>query len=55
VLNVVSGDNAMAAHLAAHPGLDKVAFTGSTAVGKAIRKVRRARRRAAPRDAAADT
>jgi len=37
VLNVVTGDGpAAGAALAAHPGIDKVAFTGSTAVGKRI-------------------
>lgn len=37
VLNVVTGDGAVVgAHLTAHPDVDKVAFTGSTAVGKAI-------------------
>jgi len=36
-LNVVTGDGpAAGAALAAHPGIDKVAFTGSTAVGKRI-------------------
>lgn len=37
VLNVVTGRGATAgAALAAHPGVDKVAFTGSTATGRAI-------------------
>src|SRR3954454_15836582 len=31
VLNVVSGGPSAGAHLVAHPGVDKVAFTGSTA------------------------
>jgi phenylacetaldehyde dehydrogenase len=36
-LNVVTGEGPTAgAALAAHPGIDKVAFTGSTAVGKRI-------------------
>jgi len=36
-LNVVTGDGpTTGAALAAHPGIDKVAFTGSTAVGKRI-------------------
>ena len=36
-LNIVTGDGVTAgAALAAHPGIDKVAFTGSTAVGKRI-------------------
>jgi phenylacetaldehyde dehydrogenase len=39
VLNVITGDGpAAGAALAAHPGVDKVAFTGSTAVGKLIGK-----------------
>ena len=37
VVNVVStNDRDTAAHLASHPGVDKVAFTGSTATGRAI-------------------
>jgi aldehyde dehydrogenase (NAD+) len=36
VLNVVFGAGDTGAALAAHPGVDKVAFTGSTAVGRAI-------------------
>ncbi|KAJ1472169.1 Aldehyde/histidinol dehydrogenase, partial [Baffinella frigidus] len=38
VVNVVSGDNDMAQHLSTHPGLDKIAFTGSTPVPPPIRK-----------------
>jgi aldehyde dehydrogenase (NAD+) len=38
VVNIVTGDGATGAALAAHPGVDKVAFTGSTEVGRAIRK-----------------
>ena len=37
VVNVVCGDNDMAAHLATHEGIDKLAFTGSTPVGKWLR------------------
>lgn len=37
VLNIVTGDGTTGAALVAHPGVDKVAFTGSTAVGRAIR------------------
>ncbi|MFX1675996.1 aldehyde dehydrogenase family protein [Paraburkholderia sp. A2WS-5] len=37
VLNVVTGDGSTGAALAAHPGVDKIAFTGSTEVGRAIR------------------
>ncbi|MGW2340847.1 aldehyde dehydrogenase [Streptomyces sp. NPDC001661] len=36
VLNIVPGGRAAGAHLVAHPGVDKVAFTGSTAAGRAI-------------------
>ena len=38
VVNIVTGDGATGAALAAHEGVDKVAFTGSTEVGRAIRK-----------------
>ncbi len=37
VLNVVTGDGATGAALVAHPDVDKVAFTGSTEVGRTIR------------------
>ena len=36
VVNIVTGDDATGAALVAHPGVDKVAFTGSTEVGRAI-------------------
>ena len=36
VVNIVTGDGTTGAALVAHPDIDKVAFTGSTAVGKAI-------------------
>ncbi|MDH3226284.1 MAG: aldehyde dehydrogenase family protein [Thermoleophilia bacterium] len=36
VVNIVTGAGETGAALAAHPGVDKVAFTGSTAVGKKI-------------------
>lgn len=38
VVNVVPGDGKVGAAIASHPGVDKVAFTGSTAVGRAIVK-----------------
>jgi len=38
VLNVVTGDGRTGAALVAHDGLDKVAFTGSTEVGRVIRE-----------------
>ncbi len=36
VLNVISGDDSLGPLLTAHPGVDKIAFTGSTPTGKAI-------------------
>jgi acyl-CoA reductase-like NAD-dependent aldehyde dehydrogenase len=36
VLNVLTGDGTTGAALVEHPGIDKVAFTGSTAVGREI-------------------
>src|SRR6202020_2694506 len=40
VLNLVSGDGAeVGARLASHPDVDKVAFTGSTAVGREIMRL----------------
>ena len=36
VVNVVTGDGAVGAALVAHPGVDKIAFTGSTKVGKEV-------------------
>ncbi len=38
VFNVVTGDGSTGAALVAHEGLDKVAFTGSTEVGRKIRR-----------------
>lgn len=38
VVNVVPGAGATGAALVAHPGVDKVAFTGSTEVGKEIQR-----------------
>ena len=38
VLNIVTGDGRAGAELVAHPGVDKVAFTGSTEVGKLIQR-----------------
>ena len=37
VLNIVTGDGDTGAALVAHPGVDKIAFTGSTEVGRKIR------------------
>ncbi len=37
VVNIVTGDGATGAALVAHPDVDKIAFTGSTEVGRAIR------------------
>jgi acyl-CoA reductase-like NAD-dependent aldehyde dehydrogenase len=36
VLNVITGDGATGAAIVDHPGIDKLAFTGSTAVGREI-------------------
>ncbi|ODR25511.1 aldehyde dehydrogenase family protein, partial [Mycolicibacterium porcinum] len=36
VVTVVPGDAAVGAHLVAHPGVDKVSFTGSSAAGRAV-------------------
>lgn len=36
VLNWVAADRAAGAHLVSHPGVDKVAFTGSTGAGRSI-------------------
>ena len=38
VVNIVTGDGRTGAALAEHPGIDKIAFTGSTGVGKLIAK-----------------
>ncbi len=38
VVNIVTGAGATGAALVGHPGVDKVAFTGSTAVGKRIQQ-----------------
>ena len=39
VVNIVTGDNDVASHLVEHPDVDKVAFTGSTGVGKHLRRL----------------
>jgi aldehyde dehydrogenase (NAD+) len=39
VLNIVAGGVEAGAHLVAHAGIDKVAFTGSTAAGRAIGEI----------------
>src|SRR6058998_3662869 len=38
VVNIVTGDGRTGAELVSHPGVDKIAFTGSTEVGKAIQR-----------------
>ena len=38
VVNIVTGDGSTGAHLVRNEGIDKVAFTGSTEVGKAIQR-----------------
>ena len=37
VVNIVTGDGSTGAALVAHPDVDKIAFTGSTEIGRAIR------------------
>ncbi|MGW4490037.1 aldehyde dehydrogenase family protein [Amycolatopsis sp. NPDC004368] len=36
VVNVISGDDALGPLMTAHPGFDKISFTGSTPVGRAV-------------------
>jgi aldehyde dehydrogenase (NAD+) len=38
VFNVVTGDGATGEHIVRHPDIDKIAFTGSTEVGRQIRE-----------------
>jgi aldehyde dehydrogenase (NAD+) len=38
VLNIITGDSVAGNALVEHPGVDKIAFTGSTDVGRAIRE-----------------
>jgi aldehyde dehydrogenase (NAD+) len=38
VVNIITGDGATGAALVNHPGINKIAFTGSTEVGKIIQK-----------------
>jgi len=38
VVNIITGDGRTGAELVKHPGVDKIAFTGSTEVGKAIQR-----------------
>ena len=38
VVNIITGDGSTGAALVQHPGIDKIAFTGSTEVGKIIQK-----------------
>ena len=39
VVNILTGGDQAGAAIAAHPDIDKIAFTGSTAVGRIIRRV----------------
>ncbi|MBU6496445.1 MAG: aldehyde dehydrogenase family protein [Acidobacteria bacterium] len=39
VVNIVTGDGVTGADLVSHPGVDKIAFTGSTEVGRIIQRV----------------
>lgn len=36
VVSILPGDGAAGAHLVAHPGVDKISFTGSSAVGREV-------------------
>src|ERR1700704_6351086 len=38
VVNIITGDGSTGEALVEHPGVDKIAFTGSTEVGRSIRK-----------------
>jgi len=38
VVNIVTGDGAVGEMIVNHPGIDKIAFTGSTSVGRRIRE-----------------
>ena len=38
VVNIITGDGAVGEMIAAHDGIDKIAFTGSTEVGRRIRR-----------------
>ena len=38
VVNIVTGDGAVGQMIVTHPGIDKIAFTGSTSVGRQIRQ-----------------
>jgi aldehyde dehydrogenase (NAD+) len=38
VVNIVTGDGRTGSRIVDHPGVDKIAFTGSTEVGRAIRR-----------------
>ncbi|MBP7285415.1 MAG: aldehyde dehydrogenase family protein [Nannocystaceae bacterium] len=38
VVNIITGDGSTGAQMVEHPGIDKIAFTGSTEVGRIIRK-----------------
>jgi aldehyde dehydrogenase (NAD+) len=39
VLNILTGNSRMGSHIVAHPDIDKIAFTGSTEVGRILRRV----------------
>jgi len=39
VVNIVTGDDKTGAFIVAHPDIDKIAFTGSTSVGRILRRV----------------
>ncbi len=39
VVNIITGDGAVGEMIVRHPGVDKIAFTGSTEVGRRIREI----------------
>ncbi len=43
VVNIITGDGAAGERLVSHPGVDKIAFTGSTATGQRIGQIAAAR------------
>lgn len=38
VINIVTGPGSIGGYLCSHPGIDKVAFTGSTEIGQTLRR-----------------
>ncbi|MGC9418615.1 MAG: aldehyde dehydrogenase family protein [Rhodovulum sp.] len=46
VVNIVTGDGTVGERIVSHPGIDKIAFTGSTEVGRKIREATAGSRKA---------